>query len=167
MTAYPGKTRTTLGKLCDALWEFQSRPVVIQPGIEPGSVVMPPAMRCSALDRCATREPNLSSIIQLLSLMTESINTSFQVNVKRRQPFWPCVHHVFHAYVSYSTLPDTVHKQEKHCLPFWSWLRYNSIVRKWSLTISQFKVWPQDKPSIPHLCMCSTHPWPVTLRGHP
>ena len=27
-----------------------------EPGIEPGSVLMPPALRCSALDRCATRE---------------------------------------------------------------------------------------------------------------
>ena len=29
---------------------------MIQPGIEPGSVVMPLALRCSALDRCATQE---------------------------------------------------------------------------------------------------------------
>ena len=32
-------------------------PIVIQPGIEPGSVVTPVALRCSALDRCSTREP--------------------------------------------------------------------------------------------------------------
>jgi hypothetical protein len=30
---------------------------VIQPGIESGSAVTPLALRCSALDRCATREP--------------------------------------------------------------------------------------------------------------
>ena len=30
----------------------------MQPGIEPGSVVMPLALRCSALDRCATRQQN-------------------------------------------------------------------------------------------------------------
>jgi hypothetical protein len=49
MTAYPGQalTRTTLGQLCASLWDFQSRPVVIQPGIEPGSVVKPGALRCS------------------------------------------------------------------------------------------------------------------------
>ena len=34
----------------------QSQPIVIQPGIEPGSVVMPLALRCSALDRCAIRD---------------------------------------------------------------------------------------------------------------
>ena len=51
MTAYPGQTqtRTTLGQLCAALWDSQSRPVVIQPGIEPGSIVTPLVLRCSAL----------------------------------------------------------------------------------------------------------------------
>jgi hypothetical protein len=59
MTAYPGQTltRTTLGQLCAALWDSQSQSVVIQPGIEPESVVMPLALRCSALDRCVTRDP--------------------------------------------------------------------------------------------------------------
>jgi hypothetical protein len=54
MTAYAGQTltRATLGQLCAALWDSQSRPVGIQPGIEPGSVVTPLALRCSALDRC-------------------------------------------------------------------------------------------------------------------
>ena len=50
MTAYPGQTQTTLGQLCPIT---QSRSVVIQPGIEPGSVVTPLALRCSALDRSA------------------------------------------------------------------------------------------------------------------
>ena len=56
MTAYPGQTltRTTLGQLCAALWDSQSRTVEIQPGIKPGSVVTPLALRCSALNRCAT-----------------------------------------------------------------------------------------------------------------
>jgi hypothetical protein len=65
MTAYPGQTltRTTLGKLCAALLDSQPRPVVIQPGIEPGSVVTPLALRCGALDRCATREPNIVTTI--------------------------------------------------------------------------------------------------------
>ena len=58
MMAYPGQTLTTAGQLYTALWDSQSQPVVIQPGIEPGSVVMPLALRCSALDRCATREPH-------------------------------------------------------------------------------------------------------------
>jgi hypothetical protein len=49
-TAYPCQ-------LCAALLDSQSRPVVIQPGIKPGSVVMALALSCSALDRCATREP--------------------------------------------------------------------------------------------------------------
>jgi hypothetical protein len=57
MTAYPGQTRTTLGQLCAALWDSQSRLDVIQPGFEPGTVVMPLALRYSALDHCATREP--------------------------------------------------------------------------------------------------------------
>uniref|UniRef100_A0AAZ3NQI5 Fatty acid binding protein 6, ileal (gastrotropin) n=1 Tax=Oncorhynchus tshawytscha TaxID=74940 RepID=A0AAZ3NQI5_ONCTS len=33
-----------------------TQPVVIQPRIEPGCVVTPLALRCSALDRCATRK---------------------------------------------------------------------------------------------------------------
>ena len=53
----PPLTQTTLGQLRAALWDSQSWPAVIQPGIEPGSVVTPPALRCSALDLCATREP--------------------------------------------------------------------------------------------------------------
>ena len=42
MTVYPGQTLIwmTLGQLCTALWDAQSQPVGIQPGIEPGSVVM-------------------------------------------------------------------------------------------------------------------------------
>ena len=58
MTAYPDQTltRTTLGQLYGALRDSQSRPVVIQPGIKPGSVVTPLALRGRALDRCATRE---------------------------------------------------------------------------------------------------------------
>ena len=57
MTTYPGQTltRTTLSQLCVALWD--SQPVVIRLGIEPGSVVTHLALRCSALDRCATQEP--------------------------------------------------------------------------------------------------------------
>ena len=56
MTAYPGQTltQTMLGQLCTALWDSKSRPVVLQPGIEPGSVVTPLALRCSVLDRCDT-----------------------------------------------------------------------------------------------------------------
>jgi hypothetical protein len=56
MTAYPGKTQTTLGQLCVALWDSQSRPDVMQTGFEPGTVVTPLALRCSSLDRCATQE---------------------------------------------------------------------------------------------------------------
>ena len=48
----PGHTRTTLGQL----WDSQSRPDVTQPGFEPGTVVTPLALRCSAWDRFATRE---------------------------------------------------------------------------------------------------------------
>jgi hypothetical protein len=47
-------TGTTLGQLCIAQWDSQSRQ---DPGINPGSVVMPLALRCRALDRCTTREP--------------------------------------------------------------------------------------------------------------
>jgi hypothetical protein len=43
MTADPGKTWTTLGQLCATLWDSRSQPVVIQPGIEPWTVVTPPA----------------------------------------------------------------------------------------------------------------------------
>jgi hypothetical protein len=60
MTAYRSQTQTTLGQLCTSLWDSQSRPVAILPGIEPGSVVTPLALRCSTLDRCTTREPCLS-----------------------------------------------------------------------------------------------------------
>ena len=56
MTAYHGQTRTTLGQLCAALWDSQAQPDVIGTGLEPGNIVMPLALRCSALDRCATWE---------------------------------------------------------------------------------------------------------------
>jgi hypothetical protein len=56
-------TRATLGQLCGALWDSQSRPVVMQAGIKPGSVVTPLALRCSALDCCATREALTGNIL--------------------------------------------------------------------------------------------------------
>uniref|UniRef100_A0AAZ3QTS6 Cytochrome c oxidase subunit 5A, mitochondrial n=1 Tax=Oncorhynchus tshawytscha TaxID=74940 RepID=A0AAZ3QTS6_ONCTS len=49
MTSYPGQTLRTLGQLCAAIWDSQSRPIVIQPRIEPGSVVTSNTeMQCSA-----------------------------------------------------------------------------------------------------------------------
>jgi hypothetical protein len=56
MTAYSGQILTRLSQLCASLWGSQSQPVVIEPRIEPGSVVMPLALRCSAVDHCTTRE---------------------------------------------------------------------------------------------------------------
>ena len=44
-----------LGQLCTTLWDSRSLPVVTQPGIEPGSIVMPQALQCS----WATQEANL------------------------------------------------------------------------------------------------------------
>ena len=55
MTAYPGQTWTTLGQLCATLWDSQSRSDVMQTGFEPDTVLTPLALRCSVLDRCATR----------------------------------------------------------------------------------------------------------------
>ena len=40
-------------------YDSRSRPVETQAGIKPGSVVTPQALRCSALDRCATLEAPL------------------------------------------------------------------------------------------------------------
>jgi hypothetical protein len=65
MTAYTGQTRTTLGQLCAVLRYSQSCPVVIQPGIESGSVATPLALRCNALDRCATREPKIHIMVTI------------------------------------------------------------------------------------------------------
>ena len=61
MMAYPGQilTRTMLGQLCAALWDSQSRLDVIQLVIETLSLGTPLALRCSALDHCATREPHV------------------------------------------------------------------------------------------------------------
>ena len=36
MMAYTGKTQTTLGQLCSALWDYESCLVVTQSGFEPG-----------------------------------------------------------------------------------------------------------------------------------
>ena len=52
----PPLTQAKLGQLCAALWDSRSRPVVTQPGIEPGSEVTPQVLRCSSFDRCATQE---------------------------------------------------------------------------------------------------------------
>jgi hypothetical protein len=59
MTACHGQTvtRMMLGQLCAVLLNSQSRPVVKQPAIKPGSVVTPLGLQCSSLDHCATREP--------------------------------------------------------------------------------------------------------------
>ena len=85
MTAYcQTLTRTTLGQLCSALWDSQSRPVVIQPGIEPGPVVTPLALRCSALDRCATREYQWFILNSLFITVTTILI--------RKSAIWFCPH---------------------------------------------------------------------------
>ena len=56
-------TRTTLGHLSAASWVCWSRPAATQPGIKPGSVVMPQALQCSALDRCATRKSSQQQLL--------------------------------------------------------------------------------------------------------
>jgi hypothetical protein len=44
-------------QLCAVLRDSQSRLDVMQPEFEPGTVVTPLELRCSALHRCVTREP--------------------------------------------------------------------------------------------------------------
>ena len=61
MTAYTGQTQTTLDQLRAVLRDAQSQLVVIQPGFEPGPVVMRLTLSCSALDYCATWEPQEGS----------------------------------------------------------------------------------------------------------
>ena len=76
---------TTLGQLCTALWDSQSRPDVIQPEFEPGTVVMPLALRCSALDRCPTQEPVTSKLMSLFNLHLVCgmcVSRAFQTVVK-------------------------------------------------------------------------------------
>ena len=54
MTAYPGRCWAN----CAPPYETpNTRPDVTQPGFELGSAVTPLAQRCSAFDRCDTREP--------------------------------------------------------------------------------------------------------------
>eukprot|EP00063_Salmo_salar_P070491 XP_014045326.1 PREDICTED: UDP-N-acetylglucosamine transporter-like isoform X2 [Salmo salar] len=57
--APPARPSPIPDQLCAVLWDSQPRPVVTQPGNEHGSVVTPPAMRCSALDRCAAQEDKM------------------------------------------------------------------------------------------------------------
>nr|XP_046149387.1 uncharacterized protein LOC123992254 [Oncorhynchus gorbuscha] len=57
----PPLTRMTLGQFCAALWVFRLWPAATQLGIEPGSLVMPQALRCSTLDRCTTRKAPIST----------------------------------------------------------------------------------------------------------
>uniref|UniRef100_A0A8C7LDH9 Protein odr-4 homolog n=1 Tax=Oncorhynchus kisutch TaxID=8019 RepID=A0A8C7LDH9_ONCKI len=61
MTAYTGQTRAMLGQLCPALWDLWAScdTAWIQTRV---SVVTPLALRCSALDRCTTREPRVTQI---------------------------------------------------------------------------------------------------------
>ena len=80
--AYPGQPRTTLDQLCTTLWDSQSWLVVIQPGIEPGSVMWPLALRCSALDRCAAREP---IVTRQVTIMIGSLN---ELNAHMSIPMW-------------------------------------------------------------------------------
>uniref|UniRef100_A0A8C7CP15 IF rod domain-containing protein n=1 Tax=Oncorhynchus kisutch TaxID=8019 RepID=A0A8C7CP15_ONCKI len=55
-----------LGQLCSALWYSKSRPVVIQPGIKTGSVVMTLApLQCSALDHCVRSLEAANSKLEL------------------------------------------------------------------------------------------------------
>ena len=61
----PLLTRMTLGQLCAAPWVSWWRPAATEPGLEPGSLVAQLALRCSALDHCATREAPASIILKL------------------------------------------------------------------------------------------------------
>ena len=79
MMAYPSQTLTSLGQLCTALWDSQSQPVVIQPGIEPGPVVTPLVLRCSALNRCANREPS-TGYHTLVSVYLHRTNRAYDEN---------------------------------------------------------------------------------------
>ena len=74
MASYTGQTRTALGQLCAALWDSQSRPDVLQSGFGPGTVVTPLALRCSAVDRCVTREPSTDRWITKLSVEQHAHN---------------------------------------------------------------------------------------------
>ena len=56
LRAKPSLTRTTLGQLCIALWTSRSGPAATQPRLKPESLVAQLALRCSALDHCATWE---------------------------------------------------------------------------------------------------------------
>jgi hypothetical protein len=56
MMAYPGQTLTWTQCWANCAPPYGT-PNVIQPGIDPGSVVMTLALICSALHCCATREP--------------------------------------------------------------------------------------------------------------
>jgi hypothetical protein len=80
---YPGQTQTTLVQLCTALWDSQSRAVVIQAGIKPGSIVKPPALRCRVLDHCATRESEKMHGKVLYQLIT-----SYNIQEQLSQTVW-------------------------------------------------------------------------------
>jgi hypothetical protein len=57
-TAKPGQH---WANLVPPYGDYQSQPDVMQPGFKPGTVVTPLALKCSALDCCATREPFCTS----------------------------------------------------------------------------------------------------------
>ena len=77
MTAYPGQTWMTLGQLCAALWDSQSRLDVIHPGFKPRIVVTPLALRCSAFDCCATQEHQSSPVgLHLLYSICMNVRTN-------------------------------------------------------------------------------------------
>ena len=81
MTAYSGQilNQTLLGQLCSALWDSQSQPVGIQPGIKPRSVVTPLALTCSALDRCTTQEPQFFFLLMAYDGIFNETDTLFHV----------------------------------------------------------------------------------------
>ena len=73
MTAYPSQIQMTLGQLCTVLWDSQSQLDMTQPGFEPGTVVTPLILRCSAIDSCTTQEPILKEYVQNLYFFNDSI----------------------------------------------------------------------------------------------
>ena len=67
MKAY-ALTRAVLGQLCATLWDSQSQPVVKQPGIKPGSVVMP-EMQCPR----PLRHSGAQLVKGLISMVTSTL----------------------------------------------------------------------------------------------
>jgi hypothetical protein len=164
MTAYTGQTQTTLGQMRTALWDSQSRWHCGTPNCDTAwirtrvSVVMPLALRCSTLDRCATREP-----ITEIDMLIDDSYSAPGVSRKAKVTLLP----LSGLLLGWSPLPARAWYLEREVLPVTEncyrsrrWPQFSAHLLACSLPARHIiKLWTRSSSLSGHCCACIGNAW--------